>query len=233
MTTLHVLRVFVDENAQHGNPLGVFLSGSDVLADKRQAVAADLGFSETVFVDDVRTGELRIFTPTVELPLAGHPLVGTAWLMDRSGHSVEALRPPAGRIPVRTEERGRTWISADPATSPKWELHQMRSAADVEGLNGDPTGGGKTVAWAWLDEPTGSVRVRVFGAEYGVPEDPATGSAALVLTAHLKRDLTIVQGPGSVIHARPSDSGIVHVGGRCVLDEERDYRVDAVSSSRG
>ena len=40
-----------------------------------------LGFSETVYVDDPDTGQLRIFTPAAELPFAGHPLVGTAWLL--------------------------------------------------------------------------------------------------------------------------------------------------------
>ena len=50
---------------------------------RQKIVATDLGFSETVFVDDPETGELRIFTPTTELPFAGHPLVGTAWLLSK------------------------------------------------------------------------------------------------------------------------------------------------------
>ena len=45
---------------------------------RRQAIARDLGFAETVFIDDPERAELRIFTPTVKLQLAGHPMVGTA-----------------------------------------------------------------------------------------------------------------------------------------------------------
>ena len=83
-TTLHTLRVFLGPDGGGGNPLEVVLDGVAVPPARRQAVAADLGFSETVFVDDPATGALQIFTPTVELPLAGHPLVGTAWLLAAS-----------------------------------------------------------------------------------------------------------------------------------------------------
>src|SRR3712207_3434636 len=103
MTELHVLKVFTGEGGKGGNPLGVFVQGSAVPAEERQAVAADLGFSETVFVDDAAGGRLRIFTPGTELPFAGHPLVGTAWLLAREGFEVPVLRPPAGEGPVRTE----------------------------------------------------------------------------------------------------------------------------------
>lgn len=220
---LFVVRVFVDAHNNQGNPLGVFVEGSAVPADQRQAVAADLGFSETVFVDDVYTGQLRIHTPTVELPLAGHPLVGTAWLLASLGYQPEELNPPAGRVPIRTDEQARTWFTADAATAPEWELHEMTSPAGVEQLSGDPIGNGRTCAWAWIDQPSARVRVRVFGPTYGVPEDPATGSAAMVLTAHLQTNLTIVQGTGSLIETRVNNGPLVEVGGRCVLVEERDY----------
>jgi len=82
MAELHVLRVFVAPEGTGGNPLGVFLNGPAVPTGRRQAVAADLGFSETVFVDDPAAGGVRIFTPAAELPFAGHPTLGTchAWL---------------------------------------------------------------------------------------------------------------------------------------------------------
>jgi predicted PhzF superfamily epimerase YddE/YHI9 len=67
------------------------------------------------------------------------------------------------------------------------------------------------------------VRLRVFAASLGIAEDPATGSAALLLGALLKRDLRIVQGTGSVIEARPAGDGLVRVGGRCRLDEQRPF----------
>ena len=105
MATLHVLRVFCDEAGEHGNPLGVFLDGGEVPPERRQAVAHELGFSETVFVDDAARGEIRIFTPGLELPFAGHPTVGTAWLLAHEGEAVEVLRPPAGEVAVRRGRR--------------------------------------------------------------------------------------------------------------------------------
>ena len=96
MPALHVLRVFCAEDGSGGNHLGVFLNGAEVAEEERQGIAHELAFAETVFVDDLERAELRIFTPEVELPLAGHPLVGTAWLLREEGTSVETLRPPAG-----------------------------------------------------------------------------------------------------------------------------------------
>src|SRR5688500_1336896 len=100
MTTLHVVRVFVGNGNAHGNFLGVFLDGAAVPEPRRQGVAADLGYAETVFVDDRSTGLVRIFTPSTELPFAGHPLVGTGWLLASTGASVDVLRPPAGEVPT-------------------------------------------------------------------------------------------------------------------------------------
>ncbi|HEU4944039.1 MAG TPA: PhzF family phenazine biosynthesis protein, partial [Solirubrobacterales bacterium] len=88
MPELHVLRVFVNEDREWGNALGVFVDGSAVAADERQPIAAELGFSETVFVEGRSEGRMRIYTPRVELPFAGHPTVGTAWLLAREGRPV-------------------------------------------------------------------------------------------------------------------------------------------------
>ena len=85
MPVLHVLRVFCDSEGQFGSPLGVVLDGPAILPERRRPLAAELGFSETVYVDDPDTGQLRIFTPAAELPFAGHPLVGTAWLLSGKG----------------------------------------------------------------------------------------------------------------------------------------------------
>jgi len=80
---VHVLRVFTDRDGSGGNPLGVVLDGAAVPDGDRQGFAAELGFSETVFVDDPELGEVRIFTPGTEVAFAGHPSVGTAWLLAR------------------------------------------------------------------------------------------------------------------------------------------------------
>lgn len=223
MATLHVLRVFTDEAGVWGNPLGVFLDGAAVPAERRQAVAAELGFSETVFVEDRGSGACRIFTPGSELGFAGHPSVGTAWLLAREGDAVEALRPPAGEVAVRTEGE-LTFIAARADWSPPWEMIELGSAAEVEALEGPPGGREDEIyIWAWIDEAAGLVRSRCFALGDGVGEDEATGSAALMLVAELGRPLTIHQGRGSVLDARPLGDGRGEVGGRVLLDGVREY----------
>jgi predicted PhzF superfamily epimerase YddE/YHI9 len=218
---LHVLRVFADEAGDWGNPLGVFLDGAEVPAERRQAVAAELGYSETVFVEDRANGECRIFTPGSELGFAGHPSVGTAWLLAREGETVEALRPPAGEVGVRFEGE-QTFIAAQPEWSPSWELIQLGSAAEVEALAGPPGGREDEIyLWAWEDEAAGLVRSRCYALADGVGEDEATGSAALMLATRLGRPLRIRQGEGSALAARPLRDGRAEVGGRVVLDEVR------------
>jgi predicted PhzF superfamily epimerase YddE/YHI9 len=222
MSNYHLLRVFCDDGGLNGNPLGVFLAGGEVAADERQAVAADLGFSETVFVDDADRGEIRIFTPAVELGFAGHPTVGTAWLLARHGSPVETLRPPAGELAVRYAG-DLTFVTARPEWGPEFDHVELGSAAEVEALEGPPRGGDAEAAWAWADEDAGLVRSRVFPERYGIEEDEATGSAAARLCGLLGREIEIVQGRGSRILARPAGEGMVEIGGRTVLDELREY----------
>ena len=160
MTILHVLRVFVGEGGAGGNPLGVFLEGREVPEQDRQKVAGNLGFSETVFVEDPGRGELRIFTPTTELPFAGHPLVGTAWLLAREGAGASVLRPPAGEVSMRTEDDF-TYIFGRPEWAPPFEHVELDSPAAVDELTGPPDGYDLVGAWAWEDEEMGHVRACV------------------------------------------------------------------------
>jgi predicted PhzF superfamily epimerase YddE/YHI9 len=226
MATLHVLRVFCGEDGRHGNPLGVFLEGAEVPAERRQAIAHALGFSETVFVDDSETGACRIFTPGLELPFAGHPMVGTAWLLERKGPPPSVLRPLAGEIEVRRERGGDdalTFVAARAEWSPPWRLIPLADAAAVVGRRQpEPEDGPLPYYWAWEDEGAGAVRSRCFSLEDGIGEDEATGSAAIMLAVELGRELTIHQGEGSLLHARPLGQGRAEVGGRVVLDEVRD-----------
>lgn len=178
MSELHVLRVFCGQDGGGGNPLGVFLEGREVRADDRQRIAADLGFSETVFVDDAELGEIRIFTPATELPFAGHPVVGTAWLLARERGAVASLRPPAGEVPVRTDGE-LTFAAGRPEWMPEFEFVEVGSAAEVETLGGPPEGHDAVGVWAWVNEDAGVIRERVFAARYGIAEDEATGSAAI------------------------------------------------------
>jgi predicted PhzF superfamily epimerase YddE/YHI9 len=223
MARLHVLKVFVGESGAGGNPLGVFLDGSEVPENERQAVASELGFSETVFVDDAERGELRIFTPTTELPFAGHPLVGTAWLLAREESGASVLRPPAGEVPVRFDG-DLTFISGRPEWAPGYQHIELGSPAEVDELDGPPDGHDHAGVWAWEDRGAGRIRARVFPVRIGIQEDEATGAHAVRLAAQLGRRITIRQGKGSLILAEPQPDGSVEIGGRVEPVEVREYR---------
>jgi predicted PhzF superfamily epimerase YddE/YHI9 len=224
-TAHHLLRVFLGPDGAGGNPLGVVLDGGGMAAGARQAVAAELGYSETVFVEDRASGALRIHTPTVELPLAGHPLVGTAWLLAHAGTPVDTLRPPAGDVPTWSDGE-LTWIRGRPEWGPPYDKPQLASPAAVDALD-VPGGDAMLAAWAWEDEAAGRLRARVFPNGIGIEEDEATGAAALQFGALLGRDLVIRQGKGSELHVRPGDDGTVAVGGRVRLVGTRPYAAPA------
>ncbi len=224
MPRLHVLRVFTNEDGEWGNPLGVFLDGDQVPGGSRQAVAADLGFSETVFVDDREAGRIQINTPAIELDFAGHPTVGTAWLLRGEGTPCEALRPPAGEVAVRAEDDA-VFVAARPEWGPQWEFVQLGSPAEIRQLEDSPAGAVDSFVWAWVDEDAGTIRARCFVPEGGIEEDEATGSATLTLCARLGRAVTIHQGHGSVLRARPLEDGRAEVGGLVRLDEVRRYEI--------
>jgi predicted PhzF superfamily epimerase YddE/YHI9 len=224
MTDVHVVRVFTDADGNFGNHLGVVLNTAGFSDKQRQAIAVALGYSETVFVDDVATASLRIFTPATELPLAGHPLVGTAWLLGKlAGAPVETLRPQKAAPVATWQDMTGTWIRARVDDAPPWGFVQVESPEAVEALPVPP--GPEYVHhsfWAWIDEGMGSIRARVFASWAGVPEDPATGSAALRLVDQLQRPISILQGQGCIIQARPGTiGGTAEVGGFVVEDAMR------------
>jgi len=222
-TELTVLKVFIGPDGRGGNPLGVFLDGPAIASDRRQGVAYELGFSETVFVDDPSEGRIRIMTPARELPFAGHPSVGTSWLLHETGTPIEVLRPPAGDCRVRRDAE-RTWITADPA----WVAHafrfvQLATPAEVESFAQPPMGTPGQYVWAWIDEAGGELRSRSFPTDFGILEDEATGLAAVMLGGELRRPLTIRQGVGSEIVVRLEPDGMVEIGGRVELVERRPF----------
>ncbi|MEA2298793.1 MAG: hypothetical protein QOF77_1729 [Solirubrobacteraceae bacterium] len=206
MPELHVLRVFVDGYGAAGNHLGVMQGAAAIGPIERQRIAAELAYSETVFVDGA--DRLQIFTPTTELAFAGHPLVGAAWLLRRP-----TLHPPAGPVATRSDPP-LTWITARAELCPRWEIRREASPEAVDALPPPPDG--HILHWAFADEAAGLVRARVFAPDYGVAEDPATGSAAIVLCATLDRPLVIRQGEGSEILVRPAGGDTVELGGRVV-----------------
>mgnify|MGYP001230998550 CR=1 FL=1 len=79
-----ILDVFTDEGLS-GNPLAVVLDSEGLSDERMRAIAAEFNLSETVFVypaqNPTHSAALRIFTPTSELPFAGHPTVGTSVLL--------------------------------------------------------------------------------------------------------------------------------------------------------
>ena len=97
-----------------GNPLAVITDGDGLATDRMQAIAREMNLSETVFVQrpsgDRALARLRIFTTTQELPLAGHPVIGTWFLLASLGvvpaneGSVQVLQETgAGILPVEIE----------------------------------------------------------------------------------------------------------------------------------
>src|SRR5689334_22120437 len=97
-----VADVFTEVPLQ-GNQVAVFTNGSGLGDETMQRTAREMNLSETVFVLPARDGgdaRVRIFTPTIELPFAGHPVLGTAFVLgERDGSSLVRLETGLGTIP--------------------------------------------------------------------------------------------------------------------------------------
>ncbi|CDO30326.1 PhzF family phenazine biosynthesis protein [Mycolicibacterium porcinum] len=213
-----VLRVFTDSEGKHGNPLGV-VDNSTVAPDDRQRIATELGYSETVFIDLPQPGGnsagAHIFTPVAELPFAGHPTVGASWWLRELGLPVHTLRVPAGILQVEYDE-DRAIVNARSEWAPEFAIYDLASVDEV--LAADPDDFDDAYLWAWIDEANGTLRSRSFASHLGIPEDEATGAAAVRMTDYLSHDLTIIQGKGSVIETRWSPEGWVRLAGRVVTE---------------
>jgi trans-2,3-dihydro-3-hydroxyanthranilate isomerase len=97
-----VVDVFTDTPLE-GNPVAVFTDATGLSTDVMQRAARELNLSETVFVLRSEQAHLRvrIFTPAVELPFAGHPILGTAFVVGRAmGSPVVRLETGLGVVPV-------------------------------------------------------------------------------------------------------------------------------------
>jgi trans-2,3-dihydro-3-hydroxyanthranilate isomerase len=106
----NVVDVFTDTPLQ-GNQLAVFTDAREIPEDKLQDLARELGFSETVFVypptADAAHARIRIFTPGVEVPFAGHPTLGSAFVLAGPLQLGEIrLETGNGVVPVRLEREG-------------------------------------------------------------------------------------------------------------------------------
>jgi trans-2,3-dihydro-3-hydroxyanthranilate isomerase len=107
-----------------GNPLAVVLDATGLTGAQMQAIATEFNYSETTFVLPPRetrhTAHVRIFTPRIEVPFAGHPNIGTAVLLARdleAGGSTPVDRfifeEAAGLVPIRLLRRGGTIVGAE------------------------------------------------------------------------------------------------------------------------
>jgi trans-2,3-dihydro-3-hydroxyanthranilate isomerase len=261
-----------------GNQLAVFTDGRDVDDETMQKLAKEMNFSETVFVlpaaDDAHA-RIRIFTPVTELPFAGHPVLGSAYVLAGPMQLGEIkLETGAGVIPVTLEREGaritfgrmsqpipehEPFADADAVQ----ELLGIRSQLPVELYRQGPgfayfeveskeALGGLSPDFAALGRITdfgiscfaGSEsmwKMRMFAPTSGVPEDPATGSAAGPLAMHLARhgriafgeEIEIAQGDEvgrpSTLYARvtgtPERTKTIEVGGSAVIVARGEFRL--------
>jgi trans-2,3-dihydro-3-hydroxyanthranilate isomerase len=258
-----------------GNQLAVFTDARGIPEEQLQPLAREINFSETVFVYPAAGdghARIRIFTPTLELPFAGHPILGTAFVLGGPLQLDELrLETGSGVVPVRLERDGSRvvfgWMRQPPVVpeaydqaaellaslgveesglplelyrqGPGYVIVELASPAAVAALQPDieallalsPYG---TDCFARDGD---SWKSRVFVPAHGVPEDPATGSAAGPLALHLARHGRIGFGDEIVIHqgvemGRPStlhavarSAEDVEVGGSAVVVARGEFRL--------
>jgi trans-2,3-dihydro-3-hydroxyanthranilate isomerase len=275
-----------------GNQLAVFLDGRGLSAERMQALAREMNFSESTFILPAETSDtdvrMRIFTPATEMPMAGHPTIGSTFALAHTG----VITPGASRFvfglgvgPVAVDlewqgdalhfawmtQRTPTFgpvIDARPDVAAAIGLTEadlmpdrpvrevscgvpfllvpIRSREAVDRAVSDAAAFRRFTASTGLDLPifffsrsdpgaAETVHSRMFAPEFGIIEDPATGSASGPLGCYLLRHglldadeatrITSLQGAAmgrpSRIHVSisSSDSDItqVKVGGRAVL----------------
>jgi trans-2,3-dihydro-3-hydroxyanthranilate isomerase len=226
-----------------GNPLAVLPDARGLTTEQMQAIAAEFNLAETTFVlppkEPQHTAEVRIFTPRAELPFAGHPNIGTAFVLAslgssygravreplvfeekaglvrldliRDGTSVVGARLAAPQPLVRGEDIaleivagacsievsdiettnhapciascGIPFVFAELKTRSSLAAAQPRSEMFLKNLKADKATG----ILLYEPEKNGPVDIhaRMFAPLFGVPEDPATGSANVALAGFL------------------------------------------------
>jgi trans-2,3-dihydro-3-hydroxyanthranilate isomerase len=263
-----------------GNQLAVFTDARGLDDEMMQSLARELKLSESTFVFPPEQGghaKVRIFTPATELPFAGHPTLGTAFVLAAPMQLLEIrLETGMGIVPVRLEREGDRIVFGRmeqplPVVEPfadetellealgverselpvelydngarhvyvalgsKQEVARLRPdlnrVAKLEGIVGVNCFAGADGRW----------KTRMFAPASGVPEDPATGSAAGPLALHLARhgrvafgaEIEITQGVEidrpSTLYARADGSADnverVEVGGSAVVVARGEFQV--------
>lgn len=222
-----VVRVFTVGDSG-GNALGVFIDSACLDGSDMQQIAADLGFSETTFTDWPSGGppSLRIFTPAAELPFAGHPLVGTAWVLNqiapverliiqigevsvRFDDDLVWVGPPAIDQPVREVPVAEVEALGVPATR-AWRVEvpsdylvaEVRSEADLLAIAPDADAVSEAADGLYVFTGRALTRSRFFAPRFGIYEDPGTGSAAVALCAIL-RSKGVASGTEQIVQGLP------------------------------
>jgi trans-2,3-dihydro-3-hydroxyanthranilate isomerase len=219
-----------------GNPLAVFPDGAGFTTELMQKIARELNLSETVFVvPSARpdcAARLRIFTPGREMDFAGHPTVGTSYVLLNEGvvpPGTErfAVEENVGPIPIRVEPgpSSKIWLTTPPireagivATETAAALLELKTAqlldlpaqilnagnptlfipvadlATIDRISFDTSAWsrlksehpGPLCVFAFAATPQGAYS-RMFAPDYGVREDPATGSSMGPLALYMMR----------------------------------------------
>ena len=233
MLHYRVVDVFTTK-ALEGNPLAVFMDASQLDETVMQSIAREMNLAETAFIlppdNRANAARVRIFTPRKEMLFAGHPTIGTSFVLlneglVRQGCESFVLEEKIGPVQIWVEngERPMIWLRTPPIAEGR--IYERSLCAHALGLAeddllnlapqllnaGNPTlfialTNEKAVDRAWLDlqemkdlrngadEPfcvfvfartSDGVYSRMFAPDYGVPEDPATGSSTGPLAAFM------------------------------------------------
>lgn len=176
-----VVDVFTDR-AYAGNPLAVVHGGADLDTAGMQAVAAEFGLSETAFpLPPTGPGadyRLRIFTPARELPFAGHPSVGSAWVLARAGliRTGEVVQEcGAGLLPVHVDEWGAQVRGGRPEVGPALDGAALAAAVGLTPADLDPAAPAGVAA---AGIPFAFLAVRPDAVARAVPVAAALAAAA-------------------------------------------------------
>jgi trans-2,3-dihydro-3-hydroxyanthranilate isomerase len=264
-----------------GNGLAVFTDAREIPEQQLQRLARELNLSETVYVYPADEGSeahvrIRIFTPGSELDFAGHPVLGTAFVLG-GPLQLEEIRLGTGRgvVPVRLEREGPKIVFGRMSQPlPAWEPYEhaaellaalrverselpvlvydngirhafagLPSPDDVARLDPDMTALAKLTGYVGAVVFAGGGsrwKVRMFAPGDGIPEDPATGSAAGPLGVHLARhgriawgdeievEQGVEMGRPSKLYVRADGEGdaptAVEVGGSAVIVARGEFR---------
>jgi trans-2,3-dihydro-3-hydroxyanthranilate isomerase len=268
-----VADVFTDRPLA-GNQLAVFTDARAIPEERLQPLAREINFSETVYVyPSAGDGHarIRIFTPGRELPFAGHPVLGTAFVLAGPLQLDEIhLETGGGIVPVRLERDGSRiafgWMAQPVPTVEPFD--RSEALLEVLGVESElPVelydNGVSYVYVAMSDESAVAAlrpdfarladlvehgvscfagegsrwKTRMFAPGAGVPEDPATGSAAGPLALHLARhgrtrfgdEIVIRQGEEigrpSTLHAVARSAEDIEVGGSAVVVARGEFRL--------